>query len=82
MLCVDAYQKMQDERHDHHVWLMYHVAVLTRWAGKKPFPDIKKFLSETLKKEVNKKPVKGLDEGAIMVWLKAAKEHHNAKAQK
>lgn len=59
--CVDAYIKKQEQEHDHRVWIMWHGEAIRRM---KKLPPLSDFMS-------GKKPVKGIDEAAIIARLKA-----------
>ena len=58
---VDGFSKRTESEHDSKAWIMWHGAMLQRCQKLPPLQD---FLS-------SKKPVKGIDEHAIMARLKA-----------
>lgn len=67
---VDAAVERRDSDHDRQAWFMWHQAAL---GGLKKLPPLKQFLSKY------KKPVKGIDEGAIMARLKAYQEQRDSR---
>lgn len=68
---LKAYKDKREEDHDHAAWIMYHGALLARM---KTMPPLKQFLS-------GKKPVKILDETAIMAHLKAYQKRYETECQ-
>lgn len=60
-LCLKAYQEKKEAEHDSNVWFMWHSEAIARI---KKLPPMNDFLS-------GKKPVKVIDENAIIARLKA-----------
>ena len=62
---------------------MWHCAALFRMSAKKKMPDMRMFFvdSNSDEKAASKreKTVSGVNEGAILAWLKAAKAAHQKK---
>ena len=63
--CIEGYKSRKDAEHDNAVFAWWHNALLSGASGKS-FPAIEKFMINPPRK----KAVKGVDEGAIMDWLK------------
>jgi hypothetical protein len=63
---IDGFSDRKEQEHKHSAWIMYHGAALAR-ASK--MPPLTAFIE-------HKKPVKGIDEAAIMARLKAYKKRY------
>lgn len=80
-LCKRAADKSDIDRHNSMAWFMWHAAALFRSKAKK-LPDMSLFKVQDKQAADKKKPVAGINEGAIMAWLAGAKAAHDAKKDK
>ncbi len=66
-LYLEGYNERRENEHNKDAWMMYHGALLTR--VKEP-PKLEKFL-------LGRKPVKGIDEDAILAAFRSYQDRRN-----
>lgn len=66
-MVLKAHERLKESRWNERAWFMYTLAALFKTSAKK-FP---KTMKEYLYESVRKKPVKGIDETAIMARLRS-----------